>query len=89
MALTPSLAVDMRMNTHMKNVKLVVKGRNPITLENFSIRGNNIRYFVLPEGLPIDTLLIDDGPKINKNRNSLGKRLAYKVNTQLSYLSMF
>lgn len=77
------------MNTHMKNVKLVVKGRNPITLENFSIRGNNIRYFVLPEGLPIDTLLIDDGPKINKNRNSLGKRLAYKVNTQLSYLSMF
>ena len=77
--LTPPLAVDMKMNTHMKNVKLVVKGRNPVSLENFSIRGNVIRYIVLPEPLPIDTLLIDDGPRINKNRNGLSKRLAYKV----------
>ena len=67
------------MNTHMKNVKLVVKGRNPVSLENFSIRGNNIRYFILPESLPIDTLLIDDGPKISKNKNNNSKRLAYKV----------
>jgi hypothetical protein len=74
-----NIAVDMKMNTHLKNVKLIIKGRNPIVLENFSIRGNNIRYFVLPEALPIDTLLIDDGPRINKNKNNLGKRLAYKV----------
>jgi len=74
-----NIAVDMKMNTHLKNVKLIIKGRNPIVLENFSIRGNIIRYFVLPEALPIDTLLIDDGPRINKNKNNLGKRLAYKV----------
>ena len=28
-----------------------------------SIRGNNIRYYILPDSVPLDTLLIDDGPK--------------------------
>ena len=32
-------------------------------LETLSIRGNNIRYFILPDSLPLDTLLIDDRPK--------------------------
>lgn len=50
------IAVDMRMNTHLKNVKMTVKNKNPVSLDNFSIRGNNIRYFILPESLPVDTL---------------------------------
>ena len=74
-----AIAVDMRMNTHLKNVKLTVKGKNPVSLENFSIRGNNIRYFVLPESLPIDTLLVDDGPKIPRNKDKIPKRLTFKV----------
>ena len=40
-----------------------VKGREPIALDTLSLRGNNIRYFILPESLPLDTLLIDDTPK--------------------------
>jgi len=38
-------------------------GANPISLESLSIRGNNIRYFILPDALPLETLLIDDTPK--------------------------
>ena len=67
------------MNAHLKNVKLTVKGKNPISLENFSIRGNNIRYIILPEKLPIDTLLVDDGPRVPKYKDKIPKRLTYKV----------
>lgn len=52
------------MNTHMKTVKMTVKGRNPVSLDQLSVRGNNIRYVILPDSLPLDTLLIDDRPKI-------------------------
>ena len=70
----------MRMNTHLKNVKMTIKGKNPVSLENFSIRGNNIRYYVLPESLPIDTLLVDDGPKVHKQKEKIPKRMVFKVN---------
>lgn len=73
-------AVDMRMNTHLKNVKMTIKGKNPVSLENFSIRGNNIRYYVLPEALPIDTMLVDDGPKVHKQKEKIPKRMVFKVN---------
>ncbi|KAK7576303.1 hypothetical protein V9T40_012589 [Parthenolecanium corni] len=56
------LGVDIAMNTHLKAVKLVVK-KDVIPLESISVRGNNIRYVVLPESLPLETLLIDDTPK--------------------------
>jgi len=55
--------VDMQMNTHLKTVKLKMRNREPTTLDSLSIRGNNIRYFVLPDALPLDTLLVDDAPK--------------------------
>lgn len=54
--------VDIAMNTHLKAVKLVMK-KEVINLESISVRGNNIRYVVLPEPLPLETLLIDDTPK--------------------------
>ena len=53
----------MSMNTHLKSVKMTVKGKEPLTLDTLSLRGNNIRYFILPENLPLDTLLVDDTPK--------------------------
>ena len=53
----------MSMNTHLKSVKMTLKGREPISLDTLSLRGNNIRYFILPESLPLDTLLIDDTPR--------------------------
>ncbi|KAK2564591.1 Small nuclear ribonucleoprotein Sm D1 [Acropora cervicornis] len=55
--------VDMSMNTHLKAVKMTIKNKEPVQLESLSIRGNNIRYFILPESLPLDTLLVDDAPK--------------------------
>ena len=57
------LGVDMSMNTHLKSVKMTIKGRDPIALDTLSLRGNNIRYYILPESIPLDTLLIDDTPR--------------------------
>lgn len=51
------------MNTHLKTVKMTVRNGQPQSLESLSIRGNNIRYVILPDSLPLDTLLVDDAPK--------------------------
>ncbi|KAG2131524.1 hypothetical protein BD769DRAFT_1451376 [Suillus cothurnatus] len=53
----------MQMNTYLKTVKMTARNRDPTSLDSLSIRGNNIRYFVLPDALPLDTLLVDDAPK--------------------------
>ena len=58
--------VDMSMNTHLKTVKLILKNKNPTNLDFLSIRGNNIRYYILPESLNIATRLVDDAPKPSK-----------------------
>lgn len=55
--------VDVSMNTHLKAVKMTVKNKDPVQIDSLSIRGNNIRYYILPDSLPLDTLLIDDTPK--------------------------
>ncbi|CRG96304.1 small nuclear ribonucleoprotein Sm D1, putative [Plasmodium gallinaceum] len=89
--------VDIKMNTHMKNVKVVIKHKNIgeynvnnkqfLSLEHVTIRGNNIRYFILSDSLPLDTLLVDDTPKqkvskdksfSNKERNK-GKGRGRKI----------
>lgn len=53
----------MQMNTYLKTVKMTTRNRDPISLDTLSIRGNNVRYFILPDALPLDTLLVDDAPK--------------------------
>ncbi|OAD78386.1 hypothetical protein PHYBLDRAFT_24382, partial [Phycomyces blakesleeanus NRRL 1555(-)] len=55
--------VDMSMNIHLKTVKMTVKHKDPASLDSLSIRGNNVRCVILPDSLPLDTLLIDDTPK--------------------------
>ncbi len=82
--------VDVAMNTHLKNVKMTLKNRDPVQLEQvrsfvdchptsclilswtssfqLSVRGNNIRYYILPDNLPLESLLIDDGPKKRAER---------------------
>ncbi|KII69113.1 Small nuclear ribonucleoprotein Sm D1 [Thelohanellus kitauei] len=65
--------VDMSMNTYLKSVKVVKKGCEPVQLNTLNIRGNNIRYFILPESLPLDTLLIDDTPRAKKKEDGLAK----------------
>lgn len=51
------------MNVHLKNVKLTLKGKEPMNLTAMSVRGSTIRYVILPDSLNIDTLLVDDGIK--------------------------
>ncbi|CAG0887033.1 unnamed protein product [Cyprideis torosa] len=58
--------VDVAMNTHLKNVKITPKNKTPISLETMSIRGNNIRYYILPDTVPLETLLLDDTPKAKR-----------------------
>ena len=67
-----SVGVDMSMNTHLKAVKMTIKNKEPVQLESLSIRGNNIRYFILPESLPLDTLLVDDAPKAKAKKKEAG-----------------
>ena len=67
-----SVGVDMSMNTHLKAVKLTVKGREAVALDHLTIRGNNIRYFLLPESLPLETLLVDDAPKVRNKKQARG-----------------
>lgn len=60
--------VDMTMNTHLKSVRMTMKNRSPVKVDNITIRGNNIRYYILPDSLALDTLLIDEGPKPSARR---------------------
>jgi small nuclear ribonucleoprotein D1 len=66
--------VDVSMNTHLKKVKLVPKGKEPLRVDQMSIRGNKIRYYILPDSLNLDTLLVDlDQPK-NRPKRAPGSK---------------
>jgi small nuclear ribonucleoprotein D1 len=51
------------MNTHLKSVKITAKGKDTVALDTLSVRGNTIRHYILPDSLPLNTLLVDDTPK--------------------------
>ena len=63
----------MSMNTHLKTVKMTIKNKDPVQLESLSIRGNNIRYFILPESLPLDTLLVEEPPRSKGKKREASK----------------
>lgn len=56
-------SVSPNMNTALKSVKMTVKGQEPLSLDAMNVRGSTIRLIVLPDSLPLDSLLIDDAPK--------------------------
>ncbi|CDR88388.1 probable small nuclear ribonucleoprotein SNRPD1 (C-terminal fragment), partial [Sporisorium scitamineum] len=66
--------VDIQMNTHLKTVKMTVRGRPAVTLDTLSIRGNTIRYWILPDALPLDMLLVDDALKPKGKRKDAAAR---------------
>lgn len=66
--------VDVAMNTHLKAVKMTIKNRDPVQLDSLSIRGNNIRYYILPDSLPLETFLIDDTPKSKLKKRDQGRQ---------------
>ena len=73
--------VDMNMNTHLKAVKLTLKGRAPINVDFLTVRGKNIRCYILPESLPLETYLVDDVVKQEPKSGVVkaGKRNEKKV----------
>ncbi|KAF1984125.1 Sm-like ribonucleo protein [Aulographum hederae CBS 113979] len=73
---TGSIAsISPQMNTALRGVKVVTKGNDPILMDTINIRGSTIRYFILPDSLPLDTLLLDDAPKPkNKARKEQADR---------------
>lgn len=82
------LGVDVSMNTHLKAVKMTAKNREPQQLDSLSIRGNNIRYFILPDSLPLDTLLIDDTPRAKARKREGGKgnfKMLFKIDYEKCY----
>ena len=68
------MGVDMSMNTFMKNVKMTMKGKRVQVHDSLSVRGSSIRYYILPESLNLDSLLIDDSPKIKVKPKPKGKK---------------
>ena len=60
--------VDVSMNTYLRNAKTTVKGKNPVHHDFLSLRGNNIRYYILPDSLNLDSLLVDDEPKKTQSK---------------------
>jgi small nuclear ribonucleoprotein D1 len=67
------IGVDIRMNTHLKNVKMTVLRRAAVNLDHLTVRGNNIRYVILPNSLPVDTLLVEEPLRTNKTKT--GKQI--------------
>ncbi|CAK9157834.1 unnamed protein product [Ilex paraguariensis] len=64
--------VDISMNTHLKTVKLTLKGKNPVTLDHLSVRGTNIRYYILPDSLNLETLLVEEAPRVKPKKPTAG-----------------
>ncbi|KAG6491275.1 hypothetical protein ZIOFF_052613 [Zingiber officinale] len=71
------IGVDISMNTHLKTVKLTVKGKNPVTLDHLSVRGNNIRYYILPDSLNLETLLVEETPRVKPKKPTAGMLCVY------------
>ena len=62
------------MNTHLKAVKLTLKGKNPITMDHLSVRGNSIRYYILPDSLNLETLLVEETTRVKPKKPTAGMR---------------
>lgn len=72
--------VDISMNTHLKTVKLTLKGKNPVTLDHLSVRGNNIRYYILPDSLNLETLLVEETPRVKPKKPTAGMFIFNLIN---------
>jgi small nuclear ribonucleoprotein D1 len=70
-------SVSPQMNTALRTVKMTIKGRDTLSLDTINVRGSTIRYFILPDSLPLDNLLIDDSTKPkNKARKDAAEKAA-------------
>jgi len=65
--------VDVAMNTHLKAVKVTAKNRDTVMMDSITIRGNNIRYYILSDALPLDSLLVDESSKAKQKKKQQAK----------------
>ena len=62
------------MNTHLRHVRLSVAGGSSVqSLDSLSIRGNTVRYFILPDSLNLDQLLVEQVKKDSRRQQKDGK----------------
>ena len=66
------VGVDATMNAHLREAKVTVRGKNPVSYSTLSVRGNTVRSWILPDSLNLDALLVDDTPKTPKTAASAG-----------------
>ena len=45
---------------------MTVKDKDPISLDQLTLRGSSIRYVILPETLQLDALLVEEETKAKK-----------------------
>ena len=43
---------------------MTVRGKNPVSFATLSVRGSTVRAWLLPDGLNLDALLVEDTPKV-------------------------
>ena len=58
------VGVDATMNAHLKKAKMTVRGKNPVSYATLSVRGSTVRAWLLPDGLNLDALLVEDSTKV-------------------------
>ncbi|KAL5665750.1 hypothetical protein ACJX0J_025858, partial [Zea mays] len=63
-------SVDISMNTHLKTVKLMLKGPLITLGAQLSVSGNNIHYYILPDSLNLETLLVEETPRVKPKPTS-------------------
>ena len=68
------VGVDVSMNTHLRQVTLSVKGGNPVKVDSLSVRGSTVRYFILPDSLNLDQLLVEQVKKTQTHAQATGGR---------------
>ncbi|KAF9615910.1 hypothetical protein IFM89_027113 [Coptis chinensis] len=65
--------VDISIHTHLKTVKLTLKGKNPVTLDHLTMRGSSIRYYILHGGINLETLLVEETPRVKPKKPTFGR----------------
>uniref|UniRef100_A0A0K0F9M3 Small nuclear ribonucleoprotein Sm D1 n=1 Tax=Strongyloides venezuelensis TaxID=75913 RepID=A0A0K0F9M3_STRVS len=64
------VGVDIAMNIHLRQVKMTLKSGDNLSMESITVRGNNLRYVILPDTLPLNSMLVDDAIKGTKASKS-------------------